>query len=223
MIKTEILKLSADNQDKPLLQRAAEIINRGGVIAFPTETVYALGADAMNERAVQKVFHLKKRMSGKPVAIFLPKLQDLKRFVKEITPSASRLIKEFWPGPLTLIFKSKPGQMTYLTGKREKLGVRVSSSKFVHALLKLTRAPLTATSANLSGKLEPVSAEQVLSYFYGKIDLVINGGHQYSAIPSSVVDVSEEMPILLREGRISYEKLKKVVPELKRKKSRAVS
>jgi len=216
MIKTEILKLSADNQDRSLLQRVAEIIYRGGVIAFPTETVYALGADAMKEQAVQKVFRLKKRMSGKPVAIFLPKLQDLKRFVKEITPSASKLIREFWPGPLTLIFRSKSSQMTYLTGKEGKLGVRVSSSKFVQALLKLTGTPLTATSANLSGKLEPVSAEQVLSYFDGKIDLVINGGNSDCATPSSVVDVSEKIPILLREGRIPYETLKKVIPELGR-------
>lgn len=217
MIKTEILKLSEDNQDKPLLQRAAQIINRGGVIAFPTETVYALGADAMNEPAVQRVFHLKKRMSGKPVAIFLPKLQDLKKFVKEITPSASKLIKEFWPGPLTLIFNSKLGQMTHLSGEEGKLGVRVSSSKFVQSLLIETRTPLTATSANLSGKPEPATAEQVLSYFDGKIDLIIDGGHSYNATPSSVVDVSEKMPVLLREGRISSEKLKKVVPELKRK------
>jgi L-threonylcarbamoyladenylate synthase len=217
MMKTEILKLSEENWDKSLLQRAAEIINRGGVIAFPTETVYALGVDAMNEQAVQRVFHLKKRMYGKPVAIFLPKLQDLKRFVKEITPSASKLIKEFWPGPLTLIFRPKSSQMTYLTGIEGKLGVRVSSSKFVQALLKFTRTPLTATSANLSGKPEPATADQVLSYFDGKIDLVINGGPSYSAISSSVVDVSEEIPILLREGCISYEELKKVVPELERK------
>jgi len=217
MIKTEILKLSANNQDKPLLNRAAEMINRGGVIAFPTETVYALGADATNGRAVQKIFQLKKRISGKPVAIFLPKLQDLQRFVKEITPSASKLIKEFWPGPLTLIFKSGSGQMTHLSGDERKLGIRVSSSKFVQLLLIETRTPLTATSANLAGKPEPVSAEQVLSYFDGKIDLVINGGRSESATPSSVVDVSEGIPILLREGRISYEKLRKIVPELKRK------
>lgn len=217
MIKTEILKLSEDNQDKPLLQQAAEIINRGGVIAFPTETVYALGADGMNEQTVQRIFRLKKRMSGKPISIFLPKLQDLKRFVKEITPSASKLIKEFWPGPLTLIFRSKFSQMTYLTGKEGKLGVRVSSSKFVQTLLKSTGSPLTATSANLSGKPEPVSAEQVLSYFEGKIDLVIDGGCSESAIPSSVIDVSEKIPILLREGRIPYEELKRVVPKLKRK------
>ena len=217
MIKTEILKLSSDVQDKPLLQRAAEIINRGGVIAFPTETVYALGADAMNEQAVQRVLHLKKRISGKPVAIFFPKLQDLKRFVKEITPSASKLIREFWPGPLTLIFRSKSSQMTYLTGIEGKLGVRVSSSKFVQALLKLTGTLLTATSANVSGKPEPVSAEQVLNYFDGKIDLVIDGGNSDCVTPSSVVDVSEKIPILLREGRIPYEKLRKIVPELKRK------
>ena len=217
MIKTELSKLSKKNQDRKILLRAAKIIIRGGVIAFPTETVYALGADAMNERAIQKVFHLKKRMSGKPVAIFLPKSEDLKKFVKKITPSASKLIKVFWPGPLTLVFKSRSGQITYLTGKEGKLGVRVSSSKFVQSLLIETRTPLTATSANLTGKPEPVSAEQVLSYFDGKIDLVINGGHSESATPSSVVDVSEEIPILLRGGRIPYKKLKKVVPELERK------
>jgi len=127
------------------------------------------------------------------------------------------LIREFWPGPLTLFFRSKSSQMTYLTGIEGKLGVRVSSSKFVQSLLIETRTPLTATSANLSGKSEPDSAEEVLSYFDGKIDLVINGGHSGSATPSSVVDVSEEIPILLREGRIPYEELKRVVPELERK------
>jgi len=217
MIKTELSKLSKKNQDRKILLRAAKIIIRGGVIAFPTETVYALGADAMNERAVQRVFHLKKRMSGKPVAIFLPKLQDLKRFVKEITPSASKLIKELWPGPLTLIFKSRSDQMTYLTGEEGKLGVRVSSSKLVQSLLSLAKTPITATSANLSGGREPVSAEEVLKDFDGKIELVVDGGLSEETIPSSVVDVSGDMPILLREGRISFEELKKVVPELKRK------
>ncbi len=217
MKKTEISKLSSANQLKPLAQRAAEIINKGGVIVFPTETVYALGADALNKAAVQKVFRLKKRMSGKPVAVFLPKSQDLKRFVKEVSPSARKLLKEFWPGPLTLIFRSKHGQMAYLTGKEGKIGVRVSSSKLVQLLLRLTITPLTATSANLTGKQEPVSADQVLTYFDGKIDLVIDGGRSETPIPSSVVDVSEKIPVLLREGRIDYKTLKKVVPELEKK------
>jgi len=217
MIKTEFIKLSGDNQNKSLLKRAAEVINQGGVIAFPTETVYALGADAMNEQAVKRVFRLKKRMSGKPVAIFLQKPEELKRFVKKMTPPASELIKKFWPGPLTLIFKSKSVQLNYLVGKEGKLGVRVSSSKFVQAFLKETKTPLTATSANLSGKPEPISADQILAHFKGKIDLVIDGGRSESAIPSSVVDVSGKMPILLREGRIPYEELKEVIPSLSEK------
>jgi L-threonylcarbamoyladenylate synthase len=218
MIKTEILKLSSDNQNKPLVQRAAEHIRKGGVIALPTETVYALAADAMNELAVQKVFRLKKRLSGKPVAIFLPKLQDLKGLVKGISPPASKLIKGIWPGPLTIIFKSRSGQMSYLTGEEGKLGVRFSSSQFVQSLLMETRTPLTATSANLSGKPAPVSAEQVLDYFNGKIDLIIDGGQSESASPSSVVDVSGKIPILMREGRILYKELKRLVPELGKKK-----
>ena len=217
MIKTEILKLSSGNRNQALLQRAAELIKQGGVVAFPTETVYALGADAMKESAVQKVFLLKKRLSGKPVAIFLPQAEDLKNFVEEITPSARKLMEKFWPGPLTLIFKPKPGKMAFLTGEEEKLGVRVSSSNFVQSLLRMTGTALTATSANLSGKPEPASAEQVLDYFDGKINLVIDGGASESATPSSVVDVSGEMPVLLREGRIPFAELKRVVPELERK------
>jgi len=215
--KTEILKLSKEKEPKNILRQAAEVIKKGGVVAFPTETVYALGADAMNKDAVKKIFRLKKREANKPIAIFLSKPEELSKFVKVITSPAKRLIKYFWPGPLTLIFKSKPGKLIYLTGKEEKIGIRVSSSKTVQSLLRQTKTPLTATSANLSGLKGSLSAFEVLKGFSGKIALVLDGGPSEEAAPSSVVDVCGDTPILIREGRISFEEIKKIAPELKRK------
>jgi L-threonylcarbamoyladenylate synthase len=218
VIKTEILKLSAEEINRAMLLRASEVIRTGGLVSFPTETVYALGADAMNGEAVKKVFELKKREVDKPIAIFLSGSKELNKFVEVITPTAKKFMGSFWPGPLTLIFKAKTGRLSHLTGKEGKLGVRVSSSEFVQMFLNQIQTPLTATSANLTGKREPVSADEVLKDFDGKIKLIIDGGRVKEDVPSSVVDVSGDIPILIREGRISFDELKKVVSELTIKK-----
>jgi L-threonylcarbamoyladenylate synthase len=215
--KTEILKLYKEKQLKKILRQAAEVIKRGGVVAFPTETVYALGADAMNKDAVKKVYRLKKREADKPIAVFLSKPEELSKFVKELTSPAKRLVNNFWPGPLTLIFKSKPGKLIYLSGKEEKIGIRVSSSNIVQSFLRQTRTPLTATSANLSGLKGSLCADEVLKYFGGEIELVLDGGPSEQIVPSSVVDVSADVPVLIREGCISFAKIKRVTPELQRK------
>jgi L-threonylcarbamoyladenylate synthase len=216
--KKEILRLSTEEKNKRIIRQAAEVIKKGGLLSFPTETVYALGADATNEKAVEKVFGLKKREMDKPMAVFLSGPEELNRFVRAVSSPATKLMESFWPGPLTLIFKAKTGMLDYLTGREGKLGVRVSSSGLVQMLLSKTKTPLTATSANLSGKKEPVSAGEVLRYFGGKIDLILDGGPAKKGLPSSVVDVSGDVPILIREGRISFDELKRVVPELAIKK-----
>jgi len=218
VIKTTILKLSAEGQNEKIIFLAAEVIRRGGILSFPTETVYALGADATNRDAVKKIYQLKKRDAYKPIAIFISEPDETKSFVKHITSPAKILMGYFWPGPLTLIFKSEIGELSHLTGKEEKLGIRVSSSRLVQMLLSYTKTPLTATSANLSGAKEPVTADEVVKNFDGKIELILDSGPAEEAAPSSVVDVSEDIPILIREGRISFEEIKRVVPELKMKK-----
>ena len=218
MKKTEILRLSTEEKNRRIIRRAAEVIKKGGLLSFPTETVYALGADATNEKTVKKVFELKKREMDKPMAVFLSGPEELNQFARSVNSPAGKLMESFWPGPLTLIFKAKTGRLDYLTGREGKLGVRVSSSWLVPMLLSQTQTPLTATSANLSGKKEPVSADEVLRYFGGKIDLILDGGPARGDVPSSVVDVSGDVPILIREGRISFDELKRVVPELTVKK-----
>lgn len=214
MRKTEILRLSTEEENRKIIRQAAEVIKKGGLLCFPTETVYALGADAANQKAVKKVFELKKREMDKPMAVFLSGPEELKRFASPINTPARKLMESFWPGPLTLIFKAKTGRLDYLTGREGKLGVRVSSSGLVPMLLNQAQTPITATSANLSGKKEPVSADEVLKCFGGKIDLILDGGSARDYLPSSVVDVSGDVPILIREGRISFDELKRVVPEL---------
>lgn len=218
MTKTTILKLSAEGQNEKIILLAAEIIKKGGILSFPTETVYALGADAMNRNAVKRIYRLKKRDAQKPIAIFISELGELKKLVKRINSPAKKLMEYFWPGPLTLIFKSETGELSHLTGKEEKLGIRVSSSSLVRLLLSHTKTPITATSANLSGAKEALTADEVVKNFKGKIELILDKGPAEEAIPSSVVDVSQDIPILIREGRISFDEIKRVVPELKVKK-----
>ncbi|MDH4223888.1 MAG: L-threonylcarbamoyladenylate synthase [candidate division Zixibacteria bacterium] len=215
MIKTEILKVSTEEQNRQAILRAAEIVKKGGIISFPTETVYALGADAMNKQAVERIFQIKARETDKPFAIFVPDYTSLNEFVENISFYAEKLMGEFWPGPLTLIFKSKPGKLAHLTGGKNKLGFRVSSAEPVQLLLAEIKGPLTATSANLSGFRESVSAEDVYKQFKEKIELILDGGQSNEPIPSSVVDVSGDIPILIREGRISIDEFKRVVPRIK--------
>ncbi len=214
MKKTEILRLSTEEENRRIIRQAAEVIKKGGLLSFPTETVYALGTDATNQQAVERVFELKKREMNKPMAVFLSGTEELKRFAKEVNSSARKLMESFWPGPLTLIFKAKTGTLDYLSGREGKLGIRVSSSGLVRMLLSQAQTPLTATSANLSGEKEPASADEVFKYFGGKIDLILDGGFAKNDLPSSVVDVSLDVPTLIREGRISFDELKRVVPEL---------
>jgi len=215
MIQTKLFKINPDRPDERLIRMAADIIKKGGIISFPTETVYALGVDAYNKDAVKKIYKIKKRDPNNPLSIFIKSPKEVNEYVEKMRPVAEFLMKEFWAGPLTLIFKSNYEKLSHLMGGSNKLGLRVSSHNLVNTLLARCGVPLTATSANVSGRRSCSSASAVRYYFNNRIDLVLDGGRSNCPFPSSVVDLTAEDMLLLRQGAISLSQIRKVAPQIK--------
>ena len=198
----EILKIDPSHPDMALITEAVRIMKAGGVIAYPTETFYGLGADGKNERAVEKVFLIKGRDLKNPISLIIGDRIDLIGLVDEITNTAHSLMEEFWPGGLTLIFKASPDIPPRLTGGTGKIGIRISSHPIANLLTKTFSRPITATSANLSGEGECSSAGEVIQRLGNHIDAVIDGGPTPGKSGTTILDVSVHPPLILREGII---------------------
>jgi L-threonylcarbamoyladenylate synthase len=192
-MKTEIIKVDPVNPDKEIMNLAAAVIKKGGFVAFPTETVYGLGADYLNEKAIQRLYEVKDRPKGKPFTVHISNFDALIKLSCEVSPFAKHLIDRFWPGPLTLIFNTKSG---------EKIGVRMPCNKVAIEFISSCSNPIVAPSANISGKNPPRNAEDVLEDLNGRIDLLLNGGETEVGVESTVVDVSAFPYKVLREGAI---------------------
>ena len=200
---------------KPLIIKAAssldaavKAVREGGIIAYPTETFYGLGVDAFNAAAVKRLVKLKARPGLKAISIIIKDACVLNTVVSEIPPEATRLIKRFWPGPLTIVFKAVEGLPGALTGENATIGVRVSAHPTAARLAAELSVPLTATSANPSGDPPPVTPEEVLSYFDGALDVLIDGGRLPGRLASTVVDVTGAEVKLLRAGAIDEHELR---------------
>lgn len=189
------------------LDAAREVFKRGGVIAYPTETFYGLCVDPFNAEAVQKLFTLKGRSAKNPVSVIIPDVSMLEEVAIEVPPAARVLIKKFWPGPLTLVFKARSNVPPLLLGSTGKIGVRVSSSPVAKRLSEALSSPITATSANPSGSPPPASAEKVLAYFNGSIDVLIDGGRLPGRLGSTVVDATGERLTVVRAGEVPTEEI----------------
>jgi L-threonylcarbamoyladenylate synthase len=185
---------------------ALEAFKKGGVIAYPTETFYALGIDPSNEKAAKSLFALKGRPADRPVSLIIKDEAMLSLVVCDVPEIARRLMKKFWPGPLTIVFKAR-GLSASITAGTGTVGVRVSSSPVVAALIKEIDSPITATSANPCGKPPARSAEEVLRYFDGRVPVIIDGGLLTARLPSTVVDVSRGAIKVIREGAIAKEEI----------------
>jgi L-threonylcarbamoyladenylate synthase len=181
---------------------AVKILKAGGIIAYPTESFYAIGAMALNEKAVKKIFDLKNRPHGKPLPLIVDDIQTLLAAAKEIPDHAKDLMKKFWPGPLTIIFEARKEVPVLITGESRKVAVRIPGESVALQIAKVIKAPVTATSANLSSMPPAINAEAVLSYFGDKIDLILDGGNAPGGKPSTILDVTVIPPRILREGSI---------------------
>lgn len=199
------------------IQRAAGIILDGGVVAFPTETFYGLGADALNEGGVQKIFEAKGRKEDKPLLLLIADPSWVAGLVQEIPPHAQRLMERFWPGALTLVFAAAPHLPPAVTAHTGKVGVRLSSHPVAQALARAAGRAVTGTSANLSGRPGAVLPGEVLETLGAKIDALLDGGRTAGGPGSTVVDVSEAHPRIIRPGAIPEDDLAPfLIPALNR-------
>jgi len=215
LIKTKISVVDQENPEGGAVAEAAKALKNGGIVSFPTETVYALGADAYNADTVAKIYRIKRRDRDKPLSVFLKGAEDAQKVVDCASPEAQMLMEKFWPGPLTLVFKCTDPKLSLVLAKGEKLGIRVSPSRLVSRLLDEAGVPITATSANISGKKSCVAANRVFYFFNGRIDMILDGGKSKVFLPSTVLDVCQNEVSLIRLGHIPLDDIRKVVPEIK--------
>lgn len=207
----ERIKVDAGDLDGNSIRRAAELIGSGGLVVYPTETFYALGADALDGAAVNRVFGLKGRSAGKPLAVIVDGRELLASLTAGIPHWAEKLMERFWPGPLTLIFKASSAIPPSLTAGTGKVGVRVPSSEVARALAAAARRPITATSANLSGGGGVTREEELSHALRAGVDLILDGGTTPGGPESTILDITILPPILVRAGAISREALEEVL------------
>lgn len=207
----EILKVDENISEEFVLSRAAEILAQGGIIAYPTETFYGLGADATNEKAIGKIFDLKGRKFHNPISIIIDREDNLYPLVDGVPPTALILMKAFWPGPLTIIFKASGKISPLLTAHTGKIGIRISSHRGAMLLAQKLGHPLTATSANLSGAPECSNATEVARQIGQKVDAVVDLGETAGGRGSTIIDVTTDPPQILREGVISRISIQKLI------------
>jgi L-threonylcarbamoyladenylate synthase len=194
------------------LREAADIVRGGGIIVFPTDTFYGLGACPFDARAVQRIFDLKGRsFQSAPILVLVRSRVDLETLVSEITPAAERLMEACWPGPLTLVFRAAAAVPSVLTAGTGTIGVRLPAHPDVQRLLEAVGGPLTGTSANCSGQPPATTVEDVDRAFGSGVDAILNGGATPGGLPSTVVDTTVDPPRLLREGRVSTASLRSII------------
>lgn len=194
-----------------MIDDAITVLNRGGVIAYPTETVYGLGGDATLPETIQRIYEIKGREFRNPLLVLVRDEEVLVRFVKAIPETAQTLMDHFWPGPLTMIFEANEAIPSQLTGGTGKVGVRVSSDPVCTKLLSIFSHPLISTSANRSGVAPSQSAEAVRNQLGNYVDLIIDDGPRVSSTASTVIDITESSVQMIREGVIPHEEISKVL------------
>ena len=213
-MKTRIVKVSPEVIAIDKIEEIVSVLREDGIIVYPTETFYGLGANGFSATAIKKVYCLKKRAPRKPISVVISDLAMLRQIVSGDFSSFQHLISAFWPGPMTIILRASSAVPDELLGQKGTIGVRLTAHPWVRALVHQARFPITATSANISGKTPISDPEKARESFEGAVDLVVDGGKTEGHLPSTVVDLSGEQPRLVREGAIPLSRLKKHLPSL---------
>ncbi len=195
--------------------QAAKFIKNGGIVAFPTETVYGLGANVFDEQAIRKIFTAKERPSDNPLIAHVASLDQIKSLVSSINQTSQKLIDAFFPGPLTLVLPKASAVPTIATAGLETVGVRMPRNKLAQEFLEECGVPLVAPSANLSGKPSPTNWEAVFEDLDGRIDCILQGETTEIGLESTVVDCIGDSPIILRKGAVTFEDIERVAPGVK--------
>jgi len=214
-LKTEINKIDKQNIDIKVIEKAADIIVVGGLVAFPTETVYGLGANALDENAVKSIFEAKGRPSDNPLIVHVADIEDVECLVREIPTKALLLMKKFWPGPLTIIMQKSKLIPDIITAGLDTVAVRMPSHPIAIELIRAAKKPVAAPSANISGRPSPTQAKHVIEDLFGKVDMIIDGGDSKIGLESTVIDVTCDPPLILRPGGITHDQLIEVLEDVK--------
>lgn len=210
-MKTEIIKIEKEDLLIDFFQKAADILRSGGLVAFPTETVYGLGANALDVNASAKIYQAKGRPSDNPLIIHISEVKDMEVLAKDIPEKAYRLAKVFWPGPLTIILKKKDCVPYQTTGGLDSVAIRLPANLIARRLISEAGVFVAAPSANLSGKPSPTTAQHVYNDLDGKVDMIIDGGSATLGLESTIVDLSCNTPVILRPGCITKSMLENVI------------
>jgi L-threonylcarbamoyladenylate synthase len=215
MKKTLILKIDKKKIDLEKIKAAAKIIKIGGTVAFPTETVYGLGADALNPEAVKKIFKAKNRPADNPIIVHVSNEKMVYKLTRKIPKDALKLMKKFWPGPLTLILKKSKIVPDIVTAGLDTVAIRMPKHRVAMALIRKSGVPIAAPSANLAGKPSPTCAEHVIQDLNEKIDVIIDAGRAQIGVESTVLDLTTKTPTLLRPGGKTLEDLESVIGKIR--------
>lgn len=201
-MNTQVIKIDPRNPEREKISFCAKILHRGGLVAFPTETVYGLGANLLDKKAIQRLYKVKRRLAEKPFSLHISEKEKVEEHAMNLTPLAYKLIDKFWPGPLTLILASRQGGT---------VGIRMPKNPIALHLLSEARVPIVAPSANLSGNSAPKDVDDVLRDLKGLIDVAIDGGPAELGLESTILDLTKEPPEVLRKGAINPKEIEKII------------
>lgn len=210
-METEIIRMIDGRIDEDKMQKAGEILLQGGLVAFPTETVYGLGGNALDEQAAKKIYAAKGRPSDNPLIIHIADMDNLEKIVKRIPENAAKLAEAYWPGPLTMIFPKSEAVPYGTTGGLETVAVRMPDHPVALALIRAGGGYVAAPSANVSGRPSPTTARHVEEDLCGRIDMILDGGPVGIGLESTIVDFTEEVPTILRPGYINCQMIEKII------------
>ena len=210
---TKLIKIDSDDPNKEDMREAAEIIRSGGLVAFPTETVYGLGANALDPEASKRIYAAKGRPSDNPLIVHICRFEELLSIAKEVPPQAEKLADAFWPGPLTMIVWKNEKVPYETTGGMDTVAIRMPNHPVALALIDESGCMIAAPSANTSGKPSPTEAGHVALDLDGKIPMILDGGSVGIGIESTIIDLTEKVPMILRPGYITKEMLEEVLGE----------
>ncbi len=220
---TEVLRVDPIHPDPTLIRRAAECLRSGGLVAFPTETVYGLGAHALDRTAIQRVFAAKERPANDPLIVHVASLADAASLVATIPDAARQLASRFWPGPLTMVLQRSTQVPDEVTAGLQTVAIRVPSHPVARALIDAAAVPVAAPSANLFSRPSPTIAWHVLADLEGRIDMLLDAGPTPVGLESTVLDLSGEAPTVLRPGAIDIATLRELLPTVRMHRSSAAS
>ncbi|MDR5587726.1 MULTISPECIES: L-threonylcarbamoyladenylate synthase [Clostridium] len=208
-MNTNIIKINNIIDDEEKMKEAAQIIKNGGIVAFPTETVYGLGSDALNEDAVKKIFIAKGRPQDNPLIVHVAS-KNIENLVEDIPEIAQKLIDKYWPGPLTLILKKKSIIPNMTSANLDTIGIRMPNNEIALKLIEMSNTVIAAPSANISGRPSPTDVERCIEDLSGRVDCIVGGNKSDIGLESTILDCTVNPPLVLRPGGITLEMLKQI-------------